>query len=103
MSLYKYRLITGGWGFLIMLLTLFWYFTLRRLSEVMKAHVEATQSRESVPGFAGLFLYLFRGEFKKSDDQRFVAVCRRLRQPLYGYIGAVGAYVIFLVLMHPRY
>lgn len=96
-------MVAAGWFLLILLLTIFWYATLRRLSEVMKDHLAATRSHQSIPGFVGLFLFIFRGEFKQTGDARLVGVCYRLRKLLYGYLGSIGAYAVFLVIMHPRY
>ena len=103
MSIHEYRLVAGGWFLLILFLTIFWYATLRRLSEVLKDHLKSTRSHQSISGIPGLFLFIFRGEFKQTGDARMVAVCGRLRQLLYGYVGAVIAYFVFLAVCHPRY
>jgi hypothetical protein len=103
MSTHEYHLIAIGWSFLILFLTVFWYATLRRLSIVLKEHLEVTRSHQSLSGLPGVFLFLFRGEFKQTGDERLVAVCRRLRRLLYGYVGAIGAYIVFIVIFHPRY
>jgi hypothetical protein len=103
MSLHEYRLVAAGWFILILVLTIFWYATLSRLSVVLKEHLSATRSHQSVSGFIGLFLFLLRGEFKQTGDERIVSVCRKLRQLLYGYLGVTGAFFVFLVIYHPRY
>jgi hypothetical protein len=104
MSQYEYRLVAGGWFLLLLLLTVFWFRTLRRLAEVLKERMKSTGSHETIPeGTPGLFLYLFRGEFKRTGDERLIGVCQRLRQLLYGYVGGIGVYIIFLVLYRPRY
>ena len=103
MSLHEYRLVAGGWFVLILFLTVFWYATLRRLSEVMKEHLSATRSHQSVPRFLGLFFFIIRAEYKKTGDTRLISVCEKLRKLLYGYLGSVAAYFVFLVIMHPRY
>jgi hypothetical protein len=103
MSTHEYRLIAIGWSLLIVFLTFFWYATLTRLSVVLKERLAATRSHQSLSGLPGVFLFLFRGDFKQTGDERLVAVCRRLRQLLYGYLGAIGAYIVFLVIFHPRF
>ncbi len=103
MSTYEFRLIAGGWSILIVLLTLFWYATLRRLSVVLKEHLTATRSHQTLSGLPGVFVFLFRGDFNQTGDERLVSVCRRLRRLLFGYIGAIGAYIVFLVICHPRF
>ena len=103
MSVHEYRLIAAGWFLLILVLTIFWYATLRRLADVVKEHLGSTRSHQSISGLPGLFLFLIRAEFKKTGDTRLIAVCTRLRQLLYGYLGAIGAYIVFMVIMHPRY
>jgi hypothetical protein len=103
MSTHDFHLIAAGWFLLILFLTMFWYATLRRLSVVLSERLKSTGSKESIPGIPGLFLFIFRGEYKETGDARLIGICHRLRQLLYGYIGAIGAYIIFLILMHPRY
>ena len=103
MSTEEYRLVAAGWSLLILLLTIFWYATLRRLSEVMKEHLSATRSHQSIPGFFSLFLFILRGEYKQTGDNRLIGVCHRLRKLLYGYLGSIGAYIVFLVIMRPRF
>ena len=104
MSHYQYLLIAGGWFLLLLLLTLFWLRTLRRLSEVLKEWLKSTRSHQVIPeGITGLFLYLFRGEFRRTGDERLIGVCQRLRQLLYGYVGGLGVYIIFLVMYRPRF
>jgi hypothetical protein len=101
MSTREYYMVAGGWTLLILLLTLFWYASLTRLAAVLRENIKNTRSKESVPGLVGLFLFIFRGEFKLTSDQRLLGVCKRLRSLLYGYIGTIGAYVVFLVFMRP--
>jgi hypothetical protein len=103
MSLFKYRMIAEGWLLLIICLTMFWYAVLRRLSEILKERSKVTRSREPAPeGMLGLFMFLFRGDFKQTGDERLASVCRRLRQLLYGYLGAIGAYLVFLAVFRPH-
>lgn len=101
MSVHEYRLIAGGWLILVIFLTLFWFFTLRRLAEVLKERLPTSRALPTT--FGGMFLYLFRGDFKAAGDPRLTAVCLRLRQLLYGYVGSIGAYFVYLVVFHPRY
>jgi hypothetical protein len=103
MSSHDYHLIAAGWSLVIIFLTLFWYATLRRLSVVLKEHLAATRSHQSLSGIPGVLAFLFRGDFKRTGDERLVSVCRRLRQLLYGYIGAIGAYIVFIVIFRPRF
>jgi hypothetical protein len=103
MNPYEYRLVAIGWALLLVFLTLFWYATLRRLSGVLKEHLAATRSHQSVTDLRSVVLFLFRGDFKQTGDERLVAVCRRLRQLLYAYLGSIGAYVVFLVIFRPSF
>ena len=103
MRVEEYRLVVAGWFLLILLLTIFWYATLRRLSKVLKEHLRATRSSQPVPGFLGLALFILRGEYRQTGDDRLIGVCRRLRNLLYGYLGSIGAYIVFLVIMRPRF
>jgi hypothetical protein len=102
MSNHEYHLIALGWSVLIIFLTVFWYATLSRMKVILKERLSETRSHQSVSSLSGVFLFLFRGEFKQTGDERLVSVCARLRSLLYGYIGGVGAYIVFLVIMHPR-
>jgi len=103
MSTHEYHLVAVGWAILIVFLTLFWYATLRRLSVVLKEHLATTRSHQSITGLPGVFLFLFRGDFKRTGDERLVGVCLRLRKLLYGYLGAVAAFIVFLVICRPRF
>jgi hypothetical protein len=103
MSHDEYRMIAVGWLLLLLFLTLFWYFTLRKLSQVLTEHLKSTCSHQDIAGLRGLFLFLMRGEYRQTGDERLVAVCARLRQRLYGYLGAIGGYIVFLVIFRPRY
>ena len=102
MSLHEYRLIAGGWLLLLMLLTLFWYFTLRRLSEVLKDHLKSARLTPPPATIGAMFLFLVRADYKSTRDDRLIGVCNRLRQLLYGYLGAAGAYFVFLVICQSR-
>jgi hypothetical protein len=102
MNLHEYYLVAGGWFVLIAFLSIFWFFTLRRLSEVLKDRLKSTKSRQMVSSFSGMFLFLFRAEYKETGDERLIGVCRRLRQLLYGYLGGIGAYIVFLVIFRPH-
>ena len=101
MNPYEYRLVAIGWALLLIFLAVFWYATLRRLSVVLKEHLAATRSHQSITDLRSVILYLFRGDFKQAGDERLVAVCRRLRQLLYAYLGSIGAYVVFLAIFRP--
>jgi len=103
MSSYQYHLVSAGWLFLLLFLTLFWYFTLHKLSEVLKERLKSTRSHHAFSGMAGMFRFLIRGEFRDTGDQRLITICTRLRQLLYGYLGGIGAYAVFLAVVHPRY
>ena len=103
MSLHEYHLVAAGWLILILFLSVFWYATLSRLSGVLKERLSAKHFRESVPGLRGVFLFIMRGEFKETGDDRLIAVCRRLRQLLYGYLGSIGAYLVFVVVFRPAH
>ena len=103
MNPHKYQLIAVGWLILLLFLTLFWYVTLRKLSQVLAEHLKSTRSQRTIPGLGGLLLYLYRTEYKQSGDERLITVCTRLRQRLYGYFGAIAGYLVFLVFFHPRY
>jgi hypothetical protein len=102
MSNHEYHLVALGWSVLIIFLTVFWYATLSRLKVVLNDRLKETRSGQPLSTLPSTFLFIFRGEFKKSGDERLVSVCARLRSLLYGYIGGVGAYVVFIVIMHPR-
>jgi len=103
MSRHEYHLIAIGWSAIILMLTVFWLATLRRLAEVLKQRLEETRSRQTFKGIPGVFMFLIRGEFKETGDQRIMDVCERLRKLLYGYMGATAAYVVFIVIMQSRY
>jgi len=102
MSTQEYYLVAGGWFLLILLLSIFWYAALCRLAEVLAQYIKEKRTRETVPGLGGLFLYLFRGEFKRTGDARLKAVCQRLRSLLFAYLGSILGYIVFLVLLHPH-
>lgn len=103
MSNYEFHLIAAGWSLLILILTIFWYVTLRRLSEVLKSHLPSAHSAQSISGCLDVVRFLFSSGFKRTGDDRLIAVCERLRKLLYGYFGSIGAYVVFLVIMRPRF
>jgi hypothetical protein len=103
MSSQEYYLVGGGWSLLIIILTIFWYATLRRLTQVLKEDLKKARSDEPVPTIPSLFVFILRGDFKETRDSRLVTLYRRLRQLLYGYLGVTIAYFVFVVLMHPRY
>jgi hypothetical protein len=102
MSTHEYHLIAVGWSILIIFLTVFWYATLSRLAVVLKDHLDAEGSHQSVPGIFGMFRFLVRGRFKQTGDARVIAICTRLRSLLLGYIGAAGAYIVFMIIMRTR-
>ena len=102
MSTHEVRLIALGWGGLILFLTIFWYATLRRLGEVFKERLTQTRSRET-SDFQGILRFLIRGDYKKTGDAKLIAVCGKLKNLLYGYLGVVIAYAVFIVLMRGRF
>lgn len=95
-------MIAMGWGAMVLFLAIFWWLMLTRLSQVLQERLNNSRSRRRLNGVADLFLFIFRAEFANSDDERLVGVCKRLRRLLYGYLGAVGAYIVFLVLFRPH-
>ena len=101
-SIEEFRLIATGWAILIVFLTIFWYATLRRLSVILKERLESTRSHQTVSGMGGLLNFLLRGEYDRTGDQKLIGVCRKLRKLLYGYLGAVGAYVVFMIYCRPH-
>jgi len=103
MSRHEYILIAAGWFVLLMFLTIFWFVTLRRLAAIIKERLPYDRSVKSVSGFAGMFQFLIRAEYRKTGDNQLIAICKRLRQLFYGYLGAIGAYLVFLVLFRPRF
>ncbi len=103
MSANEYRIVATVWPILILFLTLFWFFTLRRLSVVLKDQITRMRLRRPISGVSGMFLFIFRGEFEQTRDERLVAVCRRLRSLLYGYVGSIAAYIVFLAIFGAHY
>jgi hypothetical protein len=103
MSSHEYWLVAGGWAVLIIVLTIFWYATLNKLAGLLKERLKETKSSQPITGVVSVFKYLVRGQFKQTGDERLMALCKKLRQLLYGYIGVTIAYFVFLELMHPKY
>jgi hypothetical protein len=103
MNPFEFRMVAAGWLVMLIFLTLFWYLTLTRLAKLLKENLSATQAGKIRPGIAGIFRFIIRGDYESTRDQRLIPVCRRLRRLLYGYIGVVGAYVVFLVMMRPHF
>jgi hypothetical protein len=103
MSIQEYDYIAVGWAIILVLLALFWYATLRKLTEILNERLKSIHSNQSISGIPGAFQFLIRGEFKQTGDERLVTVCRRLRQLLYGYLGGIGAYVVFIVIFRPHH
>jgi len=101
MSVEEFRDIAFGWAILLVFLMLFWYATLRRLSVILQERLGA-RLKASVSTLPGVFLFIFRGDFHEAGDDRLAAVCKRFRQLLYCYIGAIGAYIVFLVIFRPH-
>lgn len=102
MSAFEFRMIAAGWLVMLVFLTLFWYLTLNRLSHLLKDNLDESGPVKVGPGFYGVFQFIMRGDFEKTRNDKLINVCRRLRQLLYGYLGVVGAYVVFLVVMRPH-
>jgi hypothetical protein len=103
MNPFEFRMIAAGWLLLLIFLTIFWYLTLKRLSQLLKDNLTETQARKIGPGIMGIFRFIIRGDFEATRNDRLIPVCRKLRQLLYGYLGVVGAYVVFVVLMRPHF
>jgi hypothetical protein len=103
MSIHEYRLIAAGWFLLLAFLTIFWFVTLRRLAQIIKERLPYSPSAKSISGFSGMFRFLIRAEYQQTRDKQLIAICKRLRQLLYGYLGAIGAYLVFLVMFRPRF
>lgn len=101
MGVQEYDYIAVGWAIMLVFLTLFWYATLRKLMPLLKERLASTQAKGSITGLPSVFVFIFRGDFKVAGDQRLTTLCKRLRQLLYGYLGAIGAYIVFLVIMRP--
>jgi len=101
MSTHEFRLIAAGWFLVLLFLTIFWYATLSRLATILKERPGVTRSG-SGSDFTSLFLFIFRGEFNQTGDARLIGVCKRLRSLLYGYLGGIFAYLVFLVLFRPH-
>jgi len=103
MNPYHMHLIATGWSLLVVFLTLFWFLTLRRLEVILRERLASTRSHQSISDFRGILLFIFRGDFKRTGDDRLVAVCSRLRTALIGYIGCLAAYIVFMVIYYRRY
>jgi len=102
MSIQEYQYVVFGWAIILVFLTIFWYVTLRRLSDILKERLSATRSHQSISGLQDMFLFILRGEFKRTGDERLTGVCGRLRKLLYGYLGSIAAYIVFLVIYRPH-
>jgi hypothetical protein len=100
MSIHEYRLIGAGWFLLIAFLTIFWYFTLQRLGQVLRDNLPPGSPGAPGPGIGGLFIFVFRGDFVQSRNPRLVEVCKKLRKLLWGYVGGVLAFIVFVVKLH---
>ena len=103
MNPFEYRMIAAGWLLMLVFLTLFWFLTLKRLSQLLKDNLGESTAPKLGPGIYGVFQFIMRGDFEKTRNDKLISVCRRLRQLLYGYLGVPGAYVVFLVLMRPHF
>jgi hypothetical protein len=103
MSSQEYHMVADGWLLLILFLTMFWFLTLRRLETVLKEHLSSTRSHQAISGLPGLFRFVIRGEYNRTGDERLVSVCNKLRKLLYGYLGVVIGYIVFLVLYRSSY
>jgi len=103
MSNHEFHFVAVGWGVFILISTVFWYLILSRLTVILKDRLSSTRSHQSITGMFSVVRFIARGSFKQTGDERLTAVCERLRKSLYAYIGVVAAYIIFLVIMLPRY
>jgi hypothetical protein len=101
LTLHDYRLIAGGWFLLLLILGIFWFLMLSRLSDIIRAQLKANGSRDPGPTLSGMVPYIFRGDFRSAADPRIINVCKKLRKLLCAYFGAIGAYIVFLVIMRP--
>lgn len=102
MNPFEYRMIAAGWLLMLVFLTLFWFLTLKRLSQLLKENLGSAGAPTLGPGIYGVFQFIMRGDFEKTRNEKLISVCGRLRQLLYGYLGVTGAYIVFLVLMRPH-
>ena len=92
-----------GWGIIVIFLAIFWWLMLSRLAQVLQERLKDSRSERQLRGVGDLFLFILRGDFVASGDERLIGVCKRLRRLLYGYLGATGGYIVFLVLFRPRF
>lgn len=100
----KFRLIAEGWLALLVFLTVCWGALLRRFAEILKARQLAARSRQETPaGIPGMLRFLLRSGYRHTGDDRLIAVCQRLRNLLFGYLGCVGGFAVFVILMRPRF
>ena len=103
MSPQKYEMIAIGWGMIVVFLAVFWWLMLSRLAQVLKERLKDSRMKREITGFGSLFQFVIRGEFRETKDDRLISVCRKLRQLLYGYLGIVAAYIVFLEIYRPRF
>jgi hypothetical protein len=105
MNPHEYRLVAGGGAILLIFLTIFWYVMLKRLSTLLGERLAGKGKKvgRKLDSVASVFLFLFRDEYKRSGDEVAISVCRRLRSLLYGYLGTIGAYVVFVIFFRPRF
>lgn len=100
----KFRLIVEGWLTLLVFLTFFWGALLRRFAEILQARQAAAGSRQAIPASVpGMLRFLLRAEYRKTGDGKLIAVCHRLRNLLFGYFGCASGFVVFVILMRPRF
>jgi hypothetical protein len=103
MGAYEYRLIAGGWLLALVFLGIFWFLILRRLAVVLKEHLDSTRSHYKIDGMRSLIGFLLSGAYNDTGDERQAAFCKRLRMLLFGYLGVIVAYIVFLVIYYPRF
>jgi hypothetical protein len=99
----QYDLVAAGWLILLCFLTVFWYFTLRRLEVVLRERLESIRSHQSISGLPSLIKFILWGRYNEVGDERLAGVCKNLRRVLYGYAGSVVGYIVFLVIYRPRF
>jgi hypothetical protein len=101
MSDYEYHGVAGGGLLVILILAIFWHACLTKMGEVLFGKINESPKGKPVRGFWGVLLFLFRGEYKGAGDERFIAICKKLRSLLCAYFGGIGAYIVFLVFERP--
>ena len=101
MNPHEYRLVAMGATILVIVLTLFWYGMLKRFGEVLNERMGGKGRK--LDSVASVVQFLVRAEYMRLGDEQLIAVCKRLRTRLYSYLGGIGAYLVFIIIMRPRF